>query len=125
VASESLPHEHTSLWRAGRTIVFASTKNDCGEIAAQLGASTPARALHGDVAQAQRDQTIQQFREGAFKVLVATDVASRGLDISGAHYSGGYLCMHMLLHMLLLPRTIDALPHGLEQRCCAHLMKVL
>lgn len=70
---------------AGRTIVFASTKNDCGEIAAQLGATLPARALHGDVAQAQRDQTIQGFRDGIFKVLVATDVASRGLDISGAH----------------------------------------
>lgn len=65
--------------------MFASTKNDCGEIAAQLGATIPARALHGDVAQAQRDQTIQGFRDGVFKVLVATDVASRGLDISGAH----------------------------------------
>jgi superfamily II DNA/RNA helicase len=77
---------HTSkVCTVGRTIVFASTKNDCGEIAAQLGATIPARALHGDVAQAQRDQTIQGFRDGVFKVLVATDVASRGLDISGAN----------------------------------------
>jgi hypothetical protein len=37
--------------------------------------------LHGDIAQAQRETTFQAFRDGKFKVLVATDVASRGLDI--------------------------------------------
>lgn len=75
----------TLLCNAGRTIVFASTKNDCGKLSAELSATIPARELHGDIAQAQRDQTIQGFRDGQFKVLVATDVASRGLDISGAH----------------------------------------
>lgn len=41
------------------------------------------RALHGDIAQAQREATLAGFRSGKFSVLVATDVAARGLDISG------------------------------------------
>ena len=37
--------------------------------------------MHGDIAQTQREVTIKRFKEGKFQVLVATDVASRGLDI--------------------------------------------
>lgn len=37
--------------------------------------------MHGDIAQNQREVTLKRFREGKFHVLVATDVASRGLDI--------------------------------------------
>lgn len=42
---------------------------------------TDVEVLHGDIAQNQREVTLKRFREGKFKVLVATDVASRGLDI--------------------------------------------
>lgn len=37
--------------------------------------------MHGDIAQGQRETTMKRFKEGKFRVLVATDVASRGLDI--------------------------------------------
>lgn len=37
--------------------------------------------MHGDIAQSQREVTMKRFKEGKFKVLVATDVASRGLDV--------------------------------------------
>lgn len=37
--------------------------------------------MHGDIAQNQREVTMRRFRDGKFKILVATDVASRGLDI--------------------------------------------
>lgn len=37
--------------------------------------------LHGDIAQGQRETTLQGFRDGTFKTLIATDVAARGLDI--------------------------------------------
>lgn len=37
--------------------------------------------MHGDIAQNQREVTMKRFKEGKFKVLVATDVASRGLDV--------------------------------------------
>jgi len=42
---------------------------------------TDVEVLHGDIAQNQREVTLKRFREGKFKCLVATDVASRGLDI--------------------------------------------
>jgi superfamily II DNA/RNA helicase len=41
------------------------------------------RALHGDIAQSAREATLAGFRSGRFNVLVATDVAARGLDING------------------------------------------
>ncbi|MCO5594073.1 hypothetical protein L7F22_048094 [Adiantum nelumboides] len=62
----------------GRTIIFTETKNDASELASSLPSS---RALHGDIAQAQREVTLAGFRSGKFPVLVATDVAARGLDI--------------------------------------------
>lgn len=69
---------------AGRTIVFADTKNDTDETALELSQTISAKALHGDIAQSQREVTLRSFKEGNFNVLVATDVAARGLDISSA-----------------------------------------
>lgn len=43
--------------------------------------SIPSEALHGDISQHQRERTLNGFRQGKFTVLVATDVAARGLDI--------------------------------------------
>ncbi|KAL3696316.1 hypothetical protein R1sor_010392 [Riccia sorocarpa] len=65
----------------GRCIVFTETKNDASELAGALKHGT-ARALHGDITQAVREQTLAAFRSGKFTVLVATDVAARGLDIN-------------------------------------------
>ncbi|EFN57631.1 hypothetical protein CHLNCDRAFT_20835, partial [Chlorella variabilis] len=67
----------------GRTIIFTETKNDANELSGTLAESFGARALHGDIPQGQREVTLAGFRSGKFSVLVATDVAARGLDISG------------------------------------------
>ena len=67
--------------RGGKTIVFTQTKREADEVAATLGRTVGCEALHGDIAQNQREKTLASFREGRFGVLVATDVASRGLDI--------------------------------------------
>ena len=65
----------------GRIIVFTETKNDASELAGGLKSGI-SRALHGDIPQNQREVTLQGFRTGKFSVLVATDVAARGLDIN-------------------------------------------
>ena len=69
----------------GRVIVFCDTKRDCGELCDNLQKEIPkgAKALHGDVSQSQREVVLSLFREDKFQVLVATDVAARGLDITG------------------------------------------
>lgn len=66
----------------GKTIVFTQTKRDADElVSGGVFKSLTAQALHGDVGQKQRDATLNAFRAGAFNVLVATDVAARGIDI--------------------------------------------
>ena len=63
-------------------IVFARTKLGTDELAGKLAArGISAAAINGDVQQAQREKTIQQLKDGRIDVLVATDVAARGLDV--------------------------------------------
>jgi ATP-dependent RNA helicase DDX21 len=64
-----------------KAIVFTQTKMGCDEVAASVGRIHACEALHGDIAQAQREKTLGRFRAGGIAVLVATDVAARGLDI--------------------------------------------
>jgi len=66
----------------GKTIVFTETKRQADElVSGGIFKSLSAQALHGDVGQKQRDATLAAFRAGSFNVLVATDVAARGIDI--------------------------------------------
>ncbi|MDN4486620.1 DEAD/DEAH box helicase [Demequina sp. SYSU T00039] len=63
-------------------IVFTRTKNETETVAERLRArGFAAAAINGDVVQAQRERTINQLRDGKLDVLVATDVAARGLDV--------------------------------------------
>lgn len=63
-------------------IVFARTKMATEELAEKLAArGIAAAAINGDVVQAQREKTIQNLKDGKIDVLVATDVAARGLDV--------------------------------------------
>jgi len=66
---------------SGRTIVFASTKAEANELGLSSSIQKDCQVLHGDIAQSQREITLSGFREGTFSILVATDVAARGLDI--------------------------------------------
>ncbi|XP_027928231.1 DEAD-box ATP-dependent RNA helicase 3, chloroplastic-like [Vigna unguiculata] len=67
--------------KGGKTIVFTQTKKDADEVSLSLTNSITSEALHGDISQHQRERTLNGFRQGKFTVLVATDVAARGLDI--------------------------------------------
>src|SRR5690606_27733899 len=63
-------------------IVFARTKLGTQELADRLGArGFAAAAINGDLDQKQREKTIQQLKDGRIDILVATDVAARGLDV--------------------------------------------
>eukprot|EP00879_Flechtneria_rotunda_P009638 GHRR01010085.1.p1 GENE.GHRR01010085.1~~GHRR01010085.1.p1 ORF type:complete len:752 (+),score=235.05 GHRR01010085.1:500-2755(+) len=65
----------------GKAIVFTKTKTGCDEVAAAVSQQTVCEGLHGDIPQNQREKTLNRFRKGDVSVLVATDVAARGLDI--------------------------------------------
>jgi len=74
-----------------QVIVFTRTKEGSNEIAAELtAAGLPATVIHGDITQAKRTKALAQFKEGKFRVLVATDVAGRGLDIPDMDYVVNY-----------------------------------
>ena len=66
----------------GRTLVFVNTKRQADKVAKDLAAlDVDAKAIHGDLRQEVRERALKRFTEGRLSVLVATDVAARGLDI--------------------------------------------
>ena len=70
--------------RMGRTLVFTRTKHGADRVAQFLeAAGQPAAAIHGDKTQPQRERALQMFKAGRIGVLVATDVAARGIDVEG------------------------------------------
>ena len=74
-------------------LVFTRTKRQAQRIADDLEergfSSAP---LHGDMAQAAREKALTKFREGKLQVLVATDVAARGIDVAGVTHVVNYTC---------------------------------
>jgi superfamily II DNA/RNA helicase len=66
----------------GKTVVFCDTKRLCDRVTENLqDLGVNASALHGDLTQAAREKAIERFTNNQLKVLVATDVAARGIDI--------------------------------------------
>src|SRR5215216_2757338 len=77
--------------RPEQAIVFARTKIGVDRLARRLGdAGVRVRALHGDMSQGQRDGVMLAFKGGRERLLVATDVAARGLDITGVSHVVNY-----------------------------------
>jgi ATP-dependent RNA helicase RhlE len=68
-------------------IVFTRTKHRARRLAEQLGrAGRSAVGLQGNMSQGQRDRAMRGFREGRYEILVATDIAARGIDVSGVSH---------------------------------------
>lgn len=83
--------EILSLDRAALTLVFARTKHGAEKLMKGLVADGyNAASIHGNKNQSQRDRAIKGFREGKINVLVATDVAARGIDVPGVAYVVNY-----------------------------------
>jgi ATP-dependent RNA helicase DeaD len=74
-----------------KAIVFAQTKHMVDIIENRLTSyGYPAAAIHGDLTQSRREKVLSDFRTGKIKILIATDVAARGLDIEGVNYVINY-----------------------------------
>jgi len=86
----------------GTAIVFVNTKIGCDRLARELRRfGLHAAAVHADRTQKERTETIESFRAGRVKVLVATDVAARGLDIDDVALVVNYE----------VPRSVDSYVH--------------
>lgn len=67
--------------RGFKTIIFCGTKRMCDQVCQSLARDFGAASIHGDKRQQERDWVLRSFKESRVNVLVATDVAARGLDI--------------------------------------------
>ena len=77
----------------GLTIVFSRTKRTAARIADDLSdRGFAAAAIHGDLGQGAREQAMRAFRSGKVDILVATDVAARGLDVDNVTHVVNYQC---------------------------------
>ena len=75
----------------GQAIVFTGTKHGADRLATAIGQNGhSAAALHGDMRQGARNRTLAQFRAGSVRVLVATDVAARGIDVAAISHVFNY-----------------------------------
>jgi superfamily II DNA/RNA helicase len=78
---------------AGKMIVFTRTKRQAQRIADDLEErGFKSNALHGDMAQVAREKALTRFRDDKLQVLVATDVAARGIDVAGVTHVINYTC---------------------------------
>lgn len=70
-----------------RAVVFTRTKHGANKVAQMLErAGIPAGAIHGNKSQSQRIKTLDAFKKGSVPVLVATDIAARGIDVDGVSH---------------------------------------
>lgn len=88
--ADNFSHKHSLLAHylesdeLNQAVIFTATKRGADKLSKQLSAQGhKSAALHGDMGQGKRKRTVEEMRRGKFKMLVATDVAARGLDIRG------------------------------------------
>jgi len=74
-----------------RALVFTRTKRGANQVALRLSqASIRAEAIHGNKSQAARERALANFKSGAIRVLVATDIAARGIDVESISHVVNY-----------------------------------
>lgn len=82
--------------RGSKVIIFCSTKRLCDHLTRSIGRNFGAAAIHGDKSQGERDWVLNQFRSGKSPILVATDVAARGLDIKDIRLAHVLCSFHVI-----------------------------
>src|SRR5205823_5269137 len=84
--AEVLKHEPID-----RALVFTRTKHGADKVVRALAkANITAQAIHGNKSQNQRDRVLADFRSGRIRILIATDIAARGLDVDGVSHVVNY-----------------------------------
>jgi ATP-dependent RNA helicase RhlE len=74
-----------------RVLVFTRTKHGADKVVRQLNQKgLPAEAIHGNKSQGQRDRVLAAFRNGRVRILIATDIAARGIDVEGISHVVNY-----------------------------------
>uniref|UniRef100_A0A671L2I6 RNA helicase n=1 Tax=Sinocyclocheilus anshuiensis TaxID=1608454 RepID=A0A671L2I6_9TELE len=77
--------------KENKTIIFVETKKRCDELTQRMRRDGwPAMCIHGDKSQPERDWVLSEFRSGKAPILIATDVASRGLDVEDVKFVINY-----------------------------------
>lgn len=104
-----------------RAIVFTRTKHGADRVARQLAqGEIHAEAIHGDKAQSTRLRALSRFRDGQVRVLVATDLAARGIDVSGISHVINYdLPMDPEAYVHRIGRTARAGSQGVALSFCS------
>ena len=91
-------------------IVFARTKHRANRVAERLGkCGVAAEAIHGNKSQGARQRALKRFRAGEARVLVATDIAARGIDVEGITHVINYE----------LPNEPESYVHLIGRTACA------
>jgi ATP-dependent RNA helicase RhlE len=103
-----------------RALVFTRTKHRADSVAKCLKrAGVSAEAIHGDRAQAARQKALDRFRQGRTRVLVATDVASRGIDVDGiTHVFNFEMPVEPEVYIHRIGRTARAGANGVAYSFC-------
>jgi len=84
---QALLHHVLKAEDIDRALIFTRTKHGADRVVRHLkGAGIDAYAIHGNKSQAQRTTALQAFRSGQVRLLVATDIAARGIDVSGVSH---------------------------------------
>jgi len=104
-----------------RALVFTRTKHGADRVVRQLAAvGLGSVAIHGNKSQAQRTTALQAFRDGRVKILVATDIAARGIDVSGVSHVFNYELPNVPdQYVHRIGRTARAGAEGIAYSFCA------
>ncbi|HET9810714.1 MAG TPA: DEAD/DEAH box helicase [Sphingomicrobium sp.] len=105
-----------------RALVFSRTKHGADKIVRLLeAAGIPANAIHGNKSQPQRERALAAFRSGQMKVLVATDIAARGIDIPGVSHVVNFDLPDVAeQYVHRIGRTARAGASGIAVAYCSH-----
>jgi len=82
-----LRHGFSERGNMDRVLIFTRTKHGADRVVKLLaGNAIPANAIHGNKSQPQRERALAEFKQGRAKILVATDIAARGIDVTGVSH---------------------------------------